>query len=205
MEPVLVFSMVIVLVLATIVVWRLDHVRARWSRVEPTQHVKQLTRDDLQSRLVEFCRGHHALETHFEHGHLYVTWRLSDVYEEKGEPPEMTYSLELRVGSSGTVYARYGQGHVSWVRTDDAKFRHPTVEWDWDMAPDFGRFEPGRTIPEPTEHSPHTVDGLVLPIRKIVLEAGWAWQPVLEMPIEDSVATPPRNVPKPRRVEVQAQ
>ncbi len=187
MEPVLVFSVLIVLVTATVVLWRFAQRRARRSRIEPTQHVKRLSPDDMRLRITTFCREHGALELRSEHGHLYVTWRLADVHNEEDEPPpERTYSLELRVREAGTVYARYGEGKVTWVRTEAGEHRSPSVEWDWDMAPDFGGFEPA-TSPEPAEHAPHTVDGLVIPIRRIVLDGGWAWQPVLEMPIEEDV------------------
>ncbi len=186
MEPVVVFSVLIVLVGVTFLLWHLDKRRAAKARVEPPIGRHPVPEPTLRERMATFCREHPALDLHEEHGHMLVTWILPERHQEESPPPEKTASLEFRFGDGHTVAVFHGEGTVSWARDEDGHAYDPTVSWDWDLAPDFvHRLVPGEAMPDPNEHSPHTMAGLVHPLRRIVTEAGWAWQPVIEMPMED--------------------
>lgn len=186
MEPILVFSMLIVLVGGTFVLWHLDKRRARRARVDPPKWKHAVSTEELRGRLAKFCQEHPALDLLEEHGHLLVTWVLPKVHPAGDPALDRTSSLELRLREEGTVSVFEGEGAVTWARDEEGQLSGPSISWDWDLAPDFvHRLTPEDRMPEPTEHSPHTMAGLVHPLRRMVLDAGWAWQPVIEMPMED--------------------
>lgn len=186
MEPLLVFSVLFVLVGLTWFWWRHARVRAARARIEPVAHLRLLPADELRARIVRFLREHPALDVFEEESHLHVTWQIHPVRVDAEPPIEQTHSLELRFRPPETVEVRYGMGRVNWTHSEDRTMYEPVVEWDWDATPDFGNETlAGTAPPDPTGHSPHSVDGLVQPLRTIALKAGWAWQPVLEVPAEE--------------------
>ncbi len=189
---VLFLSLLLVLVGATVWIWRRDRVRARRARVVPeaaSPHGR-LDAPTLTATLLAYLREHPELRSRIEHGNLFVDWRLEPSPAGVSGLPLETHSIEMRIDEAArTVHARYGKGAVEWWPSDDSTTLVPTVEWTWDMEPDFvPPPRPGETVDAPRPEDRHTMPGLVAPLRQRVLDAGWVWQPVLELPISESIS-----------------
>lgn len=183
--------LLVLLVGVTLYIWSRDRRRARLARVEPSQAKPEgtTTAQGLIDRLVQFARANPRLETGVEHGDLLVSWKLSPVASSSDPEslPQHAHSIELRPRAADrVVHVRYGNGKIEWQEVGAQLV--PFVEWQWDMEPDFvSPAPPELSNDEAAGDESYTAAGLVRPIRQVVLDAGWAWQPVLELPVTEAV------------------
>lgn len=177
------FSLVVLMVVLTPLIFAWDRRRARNARVEPEIAFKTLPPHELRRRIEEHARANPALLLEHDGEDPVISWSLPQAADSAEGMPLMTYALQLRIGDDAEVKVMYGEGRIAWQpHTETGAELRPTVDWKWDMAAEFGRpLNPGEVLIEPLERTAHTRSGLVLPLQQIVLEAGYSWQPVIDM------------------------
>lgn len=186
------FGVLTVLLIATWVIWRASHVRAARARIEPMQPTMlaptRSTPEDLRAAIHAFCSEHPGLRLDTSRGTMLVLWRLPP---EPGSipidrPVDRNWSVELKLAEDGTVLVRFGECVVRWTHMEseeiDVPSLHRVYDWRWNMLADFEAPEPvGEETVKVPEDAPYTNRGLVVPLRRLALSHGWAWQPTLDV------------------------
>lgn len=157
--------------------------KARRSHVDPPAETKRVPPDELRRRLLALGGNDSPYTTYQEDDCIYVTWDLPRVAAEHPryrDEHEKVHMLELEPLENGHVHVRLAEADVQWdYGTETAA---PMVDWIWPLAPDFGPLpaSPHEQADVPGDDDAHTLAALVRPVRHVVLEAGYAWDPTLE-------------------------
>lgn len=186
-----VIAVLVVMLAATVYVGRRAGARARHARVDPTHRLREQSPAELRAAIQRYCDEHSALRADIRHGgHLRVTWEVQTPDDPQEIPAvDRTYQVELKVGDDRTVYVRYGEGKVRWERAEDGQRHGPFIDWIWELSPRIEQpVAETDHVAEPIDNAPHTLDGLVQPLQRIVLAAGFSWQPVVDL--ESEVGNP---------------
>lgn len=116
-----------------------------------------------------------------------VTWNLEPaadhaiVHENARDP---TFKLELQIIEGDAVNVRFAVGEITWEpETDEGSRLLPSIVWRWPLEPVSGPEAPDRHWSAADEglHGHRNLRHLVELVRRVVLDAGYAWQPMLEI------------------------
>jgi hypothetical protein len=165
---------------------RAAHGREPSSRIAPP-----LARAELKRQFVLLAAAHREIDVEIAGELVRVGWNLeAEAAEAKAyeKSPYPTYQLELQIGNDAdhaTVTVRHAVGTINWEPSEEDPARlEPSIEWLWPLEPvsetgshtTYG--EPdiaGETVKE------RSLGHLVQRVRQIVLDAGYAWQPAIDI------------------------
>ncbi len=197
------FSILIVALILTVVIPIRNHRRADRARVEPMPPIVKVSAQELAARIRAIGVTDEAIDVFDEQGFLHARWNLDaerDHVEPHQDSPEKTYMVQMQI-KDHEVLVRYAEGVIHWEpKRSDSSRPSAFIDWEWPLTPIAGP-EPsaGPWLPEGRRNGHRSLSGLVEPLRKVVLAAGFAWQPVLEMiPAERRTSGRGRNARTPR-------
>lgn len=150
--------------------------RAMEARVEGVRP-QPLSAAQLQANLLALGRDPAILATETGAGRTVITWDLdaaTGLSAAEGNEDHLTQMIELAIRNveQPVVEARFAVGEVS-LEANEAGEVSPTVAWDWPLIPEFG------DAMTETPIGRRTMAALAAPVRKVVLDAGYAWQPTI--------------------------
>jgi len=165
--------------------WRRRQAKA--SREIPGGVAPPLAADELKRRLRALTLEHPELEVTVAGEMVQVSWNL-DLEQLRANPDESskvpTYRLELQIEDGEAVNVRYAQGEIRWEALGEDPSRvEPSIVWNWPME-GIGGGEVDSTPSDPghgDKDMHRSVGHLVQIVRTCAFEAGYAWQPVIEM------------------------
>ncbi len=173
---------VLILVLPT---WRRR--RAHDAKEVPGRVPPAIRPEQLEERLESLVLEHPEVVVEAHGERVTVSWNLDEAamrarpYEKDLTP---TYALELQITGESIVNVRYAVGTILWEVLDgDGSRPAPSIDWQWPLEPvpgpeldanDLEALDPGTAPRRSLRH-------LVLLTRQVVLDAGYTWQPVIDI------------------------
>jgi hypothetical protein len=154
--------------------------RLRKARVAPAA-TAPVAADELRRRLRELGKDDAPIAVSEADGRVVCAWQLVGIpwatllFRRK---LRTTWALDLAI-DAGRVRAAARKGSVQWETTAATWMPRAAVRWSRPLFPDFGAA--GDTPAPPiTADSPRDLPSLIAPVRRCVVEAGYAWEPTLE-------------------------
>lgn len=160
---------------------------AALARESPGRVAPPLTGAELREKLRQIAVDHPELRVDDVGELVHVTWNLDHAAEHAiahEDAREPTYQLELQIIEGDAVNVRYAAGVITWEPvTDEGSDLKPSIVWRWPLEAVSGAEAPDL----PWATSDMGVEGhrnlrhLVELVRRVVFDAGYAWQPALEI------------------------
>jgi hypothetical protein len=177
-------------------IWRRR--KAALARESPGRVAPPIGADELRQRLHDIPRVQPEIDVDTDGELVRVAWNLDEearhahLYEQSPDP---TYRLELQIQDRNAVNVRYAVGTINWEPTGgEGSTLEPSVEWRWPLEKVSGpealstHWEPATGGGVPKRNLRH----LVTLVRHCVLDAGYAWQPVIDIVPGTGASTPLR-------------
>jgi len=181
-----IFAPLFVVILVIVLAKRRRRRRLLALRATPAPGAARLALDALVVRLNELAPPDAPFQFIKEAAGITLTWQLHGIpwatllFRRKLRD---TQAIDLRFENDGRALASFREGRIEWETA--AATWMPRAKVTWKPVRDVGSIpphDPNSPPAAPTAESPRDLRELVLHVRRVIVEAGWIFEPVLHSP-----------------------
>lgn len=178
-----IFAPLFVVILVVVLAKRRRRHRLLALRATPAKGATRLSPEALVARLNTLAPPDAPFQFIKEAQGVTLTWQLHGIpwatllFRRKLRD---TQAIDLRFENDGRALASFREGRIEWETA--AATWMPRAKVTWKPVRDVGPIpahDPNSTPAAPTAESPRDLRELVLHVRRVIVDAGWIFEPVL--------------------------